>query len=186
MTKTSTVCTKSPDQFTAGYGVFEDDAQAVAEMLNWSVGERPVVHASMGCGPVNFAGGTEPMLGNAKFNTASGWNRRFIFKIVVAPEVKAIIVGARCFMSGTGLAQQGQVRFTVGAAPATTLTTFTDLTNGSEHKASIATSSSGTGELIVVIEINHTVGSANDCFLRNYRTENDRIAATDLPDPPDA
>jgi hypothetical protein len=183
MAKTTTLATMSPLEFTAGVPVYYEDAKAVLEMLNWAFSYRPETHFSLCTADANYGGASELQTLEVLFPNSSGWNHRLIAKIEVQADVQEIKVGARCWMD-TG--QEGQVRFTVGAAAATTLTTFTNSTNGTEHTATIATSSTGTGAIDVIIEINHTVGTGATSYLRDVRCENVRVAAANLADPPDA
>lgn len=184
MSKTAATCTLNPLGIGSPLGVFVEDFLLVLEMLIWAICFRPIVHVAMAVGPAGWATGTTSTLG-ITFPTASGFNERLRFMIVVPPETHDINVGARCFISATPT-QQGQVRFTVGAAAAVTLTTFTNGNNGTEQNASIATSSSGTGEIEVIVEINHNLGSATGNFLRDVRVEDQVITPTDLPDPEDS
>lgn len=183
MTKTATIATRSPSEYATGAEVFYEDARTVGEMINWTAGARPACHLSLATGDDGYAGGSELQTLKLRFSTSSGWQTRLAFRIVVSADTRSITVGVRCVMSA---AQTGQVRVTIGASAATTVGTFTSADNGTEKTATILTSSSGTGSCDVLIECNHTVGSAADCYLRNVRVEDDAIAATDLPDPPDA
>lgn len=58
-------------------------------------------------------------------------------------------------------------------------------TNGSEQTNIVATSSSGTGTIEVVVEINHTVGASATNFLRGIRVEDERILAAAIANPAD-
>lgn len=181
MSKASSVATISPLELGCPLGVFYEDWMDVCEMLNYVASYRPIVHVSQAVGPAGWATNAIQALA-ISFPTGSGWNERLRYRIIVPAETQNVIVGARCTFNGT---DQGQVRFTVGAAAASTLTTFTNATNAAEHTATIATSSSGTGEIEVIVEINHTTGSLSTNFLRNVRTEDERILAANLPDPLD-
>jgi len=184
MTKTQTPTMLVPESLAPLTEVFYEDALAVVEQLNWSAGKRPVVHASLAVGPAGWAGGPELGTINLKFPAGAGWQRCLIFKIDVKPETVAITVGAECFVSG---GQTCQLRVTIGASGATSIGSFTSVDVGTEKTCTIATSSSGTGDgLIVLVERNHSAGTATDCFVRNFRVEADPIAAADLPDPEDA
>ena len=183
MPKRSTIATMNPNQLVSAYGVYLEDARIVSEMQNWASAQRPVCHVAMSVGPATWAGGSELSTLGISFPAGSGFNERLRFRIEVAPEVQVISFGARAFMAAAG--QEGQVRFTIGAAAAVTLTTFTSGTNGTEHTGTVATSSSGTGTLEVIIEINHSLGALTSNFLRDIRVEDAVIAEADLPDPAD-
>lgn len=181
MTKTSTISTRSADGFRPLGEVIVEDAQAVAEQLNWSAGNRPVTHAALAVGPVGWGDALTLGTLSLKFPASSGWNRCLVFKIIVSADTQSITVGAQCYVS----AGTCDLRVTIGSSAATSVGSFTSSDNGTEKTCSIATSSSGTGELTVTVERNHSSGSATDCYVRNFRVEDAPIAATDLPDPVD-
>lgn len=182
MTKTAATTTVPPEYFSVGMDVLSEDALEVIEQLNWSACKRPVVHVSTNVGSDDYAGANEVGTLRLMFPTTSGWATCLVFKIVVEPEVASILVGARCYVS----AGTCSLRVTIGASAATSIGSFTSADNGSEKTCTINTSSSGTGELTVTIERNHSSGSAADCYIRNLRVEDNEIAATDLPDPADS
>lgn len=181
MSKVAALTSLSPLAFAANVEVLEAEARAVLEQLNWAAGERPVVHFALGCGPAGYSSGAQALL-NLLFPTASGYAERLHVPIILADDAVATVVGVRCYVSGS---DQCLVRVTVGAAVPVVLTTFTAATNDDMHTATIYTNNSGTGEIAVTIEGNHSSGSADDCFIRMVRCQTTRIDALSLFDPQD-
>lgn len=183
MAKTSALSTLSPLQIVAAYDVYFEDALEVLEMLHWSLCERAIVHFSACLGPDGFAGGVEKQAGaRIVFPTTSGFATRLRWKIEVKPETVTVRVGVRCTFAALN---GGDVRVTVGAAAAQTLS-FTSAGNATEQPLSFATSSTGTGTIEVVLEINHTTGSNAACFVRDVRIDEARLVVTALADPSDS
>ncbi len=183
MTKTATAATLDVLSFNALREVYEDDWQSVVEMMNYIVCQRQQMHVSLACGPDGWNTNSKRTLG-LSFPAASGWNERLRFRIVVPPETQNIRFGARCFFSGDET-QAGQIRVTCGAAGPSSFSTFDDDNNTAYDTLTFATSSTGTGELDVIVEINHTLGSATDCYIRDFWCEEVVNTVTSLPDPAD-
>lgn len=185
MAKEAATATINPLELGHPLGVFYEDFLKVLKQLNWSGCFRPTTHFNMAVGPDEWAGGDEIQTLNIEFQTSTGaFEARFRTKIRVAPEVQEIIFGARCQM---GAGNSGNVRVTIGAASPQTLTLFTSATNGDEHTATFDTGDTGTGDLVLLVELERVlVGIAPaTAFLRDVACENLAIAATDLPNPPD-
>ena len=183
MSKVGTVATIPPEYFGPDAEEFFEDARTVGEMLNWTAANRPVLHLALATGLEGWATHAPTTLGWRFPTGAAGWVTRLITKIAVGVETTSIRVGVRCFM---GAAQTGQVRVTIGASGAVAVGTFTAADNGGEKEVSVATSSSGTGELVVTLEINHTVGATTDSYVYAVRIEDEALDVATLPDPLDS
>lgn len=182
MAKVETIATVSPLQFGPLQAIFFEDARTVAEMQNWVASRRPIHFLGLATGPDAWGGASTVASLNITFPAATGWNERLRCRIVVPLETQTIQFGVRCTFTGT---DEGQVRITVGVAAAVTLATFTTANSGSEQTGSVATSASGTGEIDVIIEINHTLGSLTTNFVRDVRVEEAINTVTSLADPQD-
>lgn len=178
MAKTQNVSFLSPDGFATGADVIEEDAQSVAEMLNWTAGNRPVVYVNATVGEDGWATNAIGILA-LRFRASGGFTTVLRGRIRINPDVQGIVVGARCIFAST---EGGDVKFTVGSGTATL--SFTDSDNGSEKTSTIATSSTGTGLQTWQVEIDQTSGASSTNQLRNVRIEAAPITtATDLPSP---
>lgn len=182
MAKTANITTLSTLQFVPyAYQVFREDWLVIAEFMNWVACNRQQVHVSTACGETGWGGTGSPRTLRIMYPAVSTLIDAFYFKIVVPPETVTIACGAQMFMSG---GQTGTAVFTVGGASPLTITRANG-DNGIEGTGNVSTSSSGTGELDVRVQIQHTVGSAADCFLYSIRVEEAVIVATSLPGPAD-
>jgi hypothetical protein len=160
--------------------VFGEDLQLVHEFQNYAFEQTPSMHLS-----TDFRGVGAGAVGRVEFATGSSWIERRRTRIRIAAEVVNLELGA---MADFAAGQEGQVRITVGAAAAVTLPTFDNTNSGAtpvEQTATVATSSSGTGKVDVIVEIKHSLGSATGNYLVTLRINDEIILAANLPDPSD-
>lgn len=178
MAKTQTLSTRPAYELATGQVIYFDDLVEAIEMANYAFGNLTEAHWNFvtdgnGWGFASSGLGTHGLV----FPTSSGWIERYKFEIEIDADVDQIKVEATCRFTGT---DNGEVRITVGGAIAT-LNTFTAGAT-STVSATLNTSSTGTGRQTVTIEINHTTGTANDCFMTHTRGE-DLPVTSSLPDP---
>lgn len=178
MAKTATTSTLPPELFALGREVFFEDARAVCEMLNFALTTRPLAHVSLACGDDLWGGAGTIQTLKIKFLSSAGWQERLRFRIKVPVETVEVRVSARCWVELT--ANTVQVRVTVGAAAAVTMTNFTLATNGAQHTNVITLAATGYQD--VLVELNHSVGSC-DSFLRAFSLEEVPLVASTLASP---
>lgn len=184
MAKTQTSPTLSPYRLATGHGIFFEDAQIVAEGLNHVFGYTPSTHVSLitggrGWGGTSTYGDGEPATHDLEFPTSAGWSEAYRFSIWIDADDDVLTLEATCAFTGT---DSGQVRFTVGSASAVTLSGFTAGTTSTDS-STVNVSSTGTGIQSVLVEINHTTGTAAEQELQAIRIESNPITSS-LPDPP--
>ncbi len=193
MAKTQTSATLSPYALAMGNGIYEEDAQAVVEMLNHAYGYNPNTHVCVISGGQSWdgnsgtAGENDPATHDVEFPTASGWTETYRFSIWIDPDDVTLTVEATCAFNAVSGTNNGEVRFSVGGASggsAITLNSFTANTESTDSDT-VAVSVTGTGVQLVIVEINRTsTGSPSaDQELKAIRIETNEITSS-LPDPP--
>lgn len=174
--------TLNPWRIAVGVPITDEDQQEAEELLNHAAGEGiATTHASCVTGASGWGtSGNEVVAHGVTFPTGGGFTPRYEFRIWVDDDAQEIDARTVCDMP---VGNTGDVRVTIGAAAAVVNSHAAAVT--STQDSTVATSSSGTGELAVTVEIDHTLGSAADCELRRMRVRNATIAAANLPAPVD-
>jgi hypothetical protein len=162
MAKFSNVANVPLGTIVLGAPIMLDDFRAAIEQLNWSHGER-VCTSLFGDG----AGDTLPV--------SSGWTEVRRARVYVDTDAANIDVTSAVALSALNTAS---VRVTIGAGAVTNAHTATGSVTGS-----VATSTTGTGWLDLLVEINHTAGSASADRVTFCGAQLARINASAMPDP---
>lgn len=162
MSKTSTVSTAPVGALVIGAQVFAEDLRAIVEQLNWSHGERVCTSLF-----ADGAGDTLPV--------SSGWTEVRRARVYVDTDAASIDVTSTVALTAANTAS---VRVTIGAGAVTNAHTATGSVTGS-----VATSTTGTGWLDLLVEINHTAGSAASDRVSFIGAQLARINASAMPDP---
>lgn len=186
MAKTQTLSSSFPvEQLAVSQAVLEEDAQLVSEELNWSFGyglavqSEATILGDAGWGATGneieaaYAG---PGLGGVRFNTASGYSRRFRKQVRINPDTTQLEIRTTVTMPA---ANTGRVRTTIGATntvhshTAGATTTITSTLN---------VSATGSGLVTLEIELDHQTGSSDACILESFGWR--QVERTSgLPDP---
>ena len=186
MARTQTKSTLSPGQFATGAVVLAEHGDEVVQMLNWAAGNRPQTHLALTCAPAAWSSGSPKTL-SISFR-ASGSDPVLQVPIQVQPEV----VNLTCRAQVVGLTNPGTpdsvdvVFKTYNAAGSLTATstalTFTDTAeNNTTKSTNIATATSGTGWLTLVVEIETQVGAATADLL--FIVVEDEVITSGQPAP---
>jgi hypothetical protein len=160
--KTSTLSTQPVGLYVIGAQVFGEDVRGVIEQLNWSHGERVCTSLF-----ADGAGDTLPV--------SAGWTEVRRARVYVDSDAASIDV-----TSATGLtaANNASVRVTIGAGSVT----HAHVVSGT-ITSSVATATTGTGWVDLLVEINHTAGSATADRVTFVGAQHARIDASAMPDP---
>lgn len=162
MSKVSTVSTQPVGLYVIGAQVFAEDVRGVIEQLNWSHGERVCTSLF-----ADGAGDTLPV--------SAGWTEVRRAVIYVDPDAATIDVTSTATLTAANTAS---VRVTIGAGSVTNAHAATGSVTGS-----VATSTTGTGWVDLLVEINHTAGSATADRVAFVGAQLARIDASAMPDP---
>lgn len=184
MAKTSTAATMQPFVLATGNGIYYEEIQAVAEMLNYSMGFNSQSYVSLITGDDLWWTGGTGELGTHRTpftGAVNSWITVFQGHAWIDSDYQVISVEAGCVMAA---ANTGEVRITVGGASAT-LTPFAAAST-TRLSSNINVSSTGTGWQLYTVEVRTTAGTSASNSLRDFRIFSQDIAAADLPDPVDS
>lgn len=162
MSKTSALSTQPVGLYVIGAQVFAEDVRATLEQLNWSHGERVCTGLF-----ADGAGDTLP--------STSGWTEVRRAVVYVDPDAATIDVTSTVTLTAANTAS---VRVTIGAGSVTSAHAASGSVTGS-----VATSTTGTGWLDLLVEINHTAGAATSDRVTFVGAQLARIDASAMPDP---
>lgn len=162
MAKTSALSTQAVGLYVIGAQVFAEDVRGVIEQLNWSHGERVCTSLF-----ADGAGDTLPV--------SAGWTEVRRASVYVDPDAASVDVTSTVTLTAANTAS---VRVTIGAGNVT----HAHVVSG-DITASVATSTTGTGWLDLLVEINHTAGSASSDRVNFVGAQLARINASAMPDP---
>ena len=190
MTREQAKTTLSPGHFVTGAPVLSEHAEAVAKQVNWSAGNRGQTHLALTCAPEDVLESGSPRTLSLSFRASGAAWSVIQIPIQVQPEVVNLVCGAAVDnLTSPGPDDVVTVNFRIyepKANPinetASVLLTFTGTAeNDTDKTGTIATSSSGTGWRILVIDLETTVGSANADLLRV--TVQDQVITSGQPAP---
>jgi len=162
MAKFSNVSTTALGSIVIGAPVMLDDFRAAFEQLNWSHGERVCTSIF-----ADGAGDTLPV--------SSGWTEVRRARVYVDTEAITIDVTSTVTLTAANTAS---VRVTIGAGAVTNAHAATGSVTGS-----VATGTTGTGWVDLLVEINHTAGAATADRVMFVGAQHARINASAMPDP---
>lgn len=168
-----------PERLGAPQGVFDADAQDVAETQNLASGYSlthafaNLVTADAGWGGSGNEVATHTILCNA----SSGYSERYRGQIYIDPDAASVSFRT---VGTCPAANTFRVRIAVGATNIVLATHTAGATTTST--GTLATSATGTGLVAVTVELDHLTGSSTLCSLDRLGWRN-VARTTSLPDP---